>query len=124
MLPIRGVYTGSDFFPSPILDPGSASKNLSILTPKNCFLSSQNYDPRCSSRIRILILYPSRIPDPGDKKAPDPDPQHWMGASNKLAIARCIGMTGAPACRSRRGPPGTRDPHSPAQYPPQLLLAI
>jgi hypothetical protein len=33
---------GSEFFPSRIIiysipDPGSASKNLSILTPKNCF---------------------------------------------------------------------------------------
>jgi hypothetical protein len=26
----------------------------------------------CSFRIRILIFYPSRIPDPGVKKAPDP----------------------------------------------------
>ncbi len=41
------------------------------------FLSSRKYDPGCSSRIRILIFYPSRIPDPGVKKAPDPDPQHW-----------------------------------------------
>jgi hypothetical protein len=36
------------------------------------FLSSRKYDPGCSSRIRILIFYPSRIPDPGVKKAPDP----------------------------------------------------
>jgi hypothetical protein len=35
-------------------------------------------DPGCSSRIRILIFYPSRIPDPGVKRhpIPDPDPQH------------------------------------------------
>ncbi len=47
---IRDVYTGSRiriFF-----HPGSASKNLSILTPK--ILSSRKYDPGCSSRIRIL----------------------------------------------------------------------
>ncbi len=25
----------------------------------------------------MLTFYPSRIPDPGVKKAPDPDPQHW-----------------------------------------------
>jgi hypothetical protein len=30
------------------------------------------YDPGCSSRIRMLTVYPSRIPDPGVKKAPDP----------------------------------------------------
>jgi hypothetical protein len=37
-----------------IPDPGSASKNLSILTPKKpkkCFLSSRKYDLGCSSRI-------------------------------------------------------------------------
>ena len=41
-----------------IPDPGSASKNLSILTPK-MVLSSRKYDPVCSSRIQIL------------------DPEHW-----------------------------------------------
>ncbi len=54
-----------------IPDPGSASKNLSILTQK-WFLTSRKYDPSCSSRIRILTFYPSRILDPGVKKAPDP----------------------------------------------------
>jgi hypothetical protein len=46
VLPIRYVY------------PGSASKNLSVLTQK-MVLSSGKYDPGCSSRIRILIFYPS-----------------------------------------------------------------
>ncbi len=74
---IRDVYTGSririfsiqnnpNFFP-----PGSASKNLSILTQKR-FLSSRKYNPGFSSRIQILTFYPSRIPNPGVKKAPDP----------------------------------------------------
>ncbi len=38
--------------------------------PKNLNLSSQKYDPGCSSRIRILgfYRYPSRIPDPRVKK--------------------------------------------------------
>ena len=49
-----------------IPDPGSASNNL-----KKLFPSSRKYD-ELSSRIRILIFYPSRIPDPGVKKAPDP----------------------------------------------------
>jgi hypothetical protein len=71
----------SDFFPARIPDPnclypGSASKNLSILTPKKqkWFLSSKKYDPGCSSRIPDpdADFYPSRIPDPGVKKAPDP----------------------------------------------------
>jgi hypothetical protein len=59
---------GSEFFPSRIPDPnffhpGSASKNLSILTQKKLFLSSRNYDPGRS--FRIQIFYPSRIPDLG-----------------------------------------------------------
>jgi hypothetical protein len=40
VLRIRDVYPGSNLFPSldPIsFHPGSASENLSILTPKNCF---------------------------------------------------------------------------------------
>ncbi len=48
---------GSEFF-----HPGSASKNLSILTQK-WFLSSRKYNPGCSSRI------------------PYPDPQHWCCGS-------------------------------------------
>jgi hypothetical protein len=63
------VYPGSKFFPSQvrifsIRHTGSESKNLSILTQK-LFLSSRKYDPCCSSRIQILIFYPSRIPHPG-----------------------------------------------------------
>jgi hypothetical protein len=54
-----------------IPDPGSTSNNLSILTPKKLFPSSRKYDPVCSSRIRILIFLP--IPEPGVKKAPDPE---------------------------------------------------
>jgi hypothetical protein len=35
-------------------------------------------DPGCLSWIRILISYPSRIPDPGVKnRISDPDPQQW-----------------------------------------------
>jgi hypothetical protein len=73
---------GSDFFPSRIRtvsipDPGSSSKNLSILTPKKAkkwFLSSKKYDLGCSSRIPDpdADFLPSRIPDPGGKKAPNP----------------------------------------------------
>jgi hypothetical protein len=86
---IRDVNSGSRIPISSIPDPGSASKNLIILTEK-FFLSSRKYDP--GSRIRILIFYPSRIwililylsriqgskrpriPHPGVKKAPDPRP--------------------------------------------------
>jgi hypothetical protein len=81
VLRIRDVYPGSEIIPSRIPDKNffrpasriqifsipdtdSASKNLSILTQNNGF--------KRTSRIRILIFYPSRIPDPGVKKAPDP----------------------------------------------------
>ncbi len=67
MLRIPDVYPGSRIWIFSIPDPESASKNLSILTPKNW-----KHDPGCSSRIRILIFYPSQIPDPGVKKALDP----------------------------------------------------
>jgi hypothetical protein len=56
----------------PDFGSGSASKSLSILKQKIVSKLSE-YDPGCSSRIRNLIFYPSRIPDPGVKKAPDPD---------------------------------------------------
>jgi hypothetical protein len=79
---------GSDFFLSPIRtvsipDPGSASKNLSVLTPKKWLLSSRKYDPGCSSRIPDpdADFYASRIPDPGVKKGTGSwitDPQHWF----------------------------------------------
>ncbi len=76
---------GSEFSPSRIRifsipDSASASKNWSILTQK-LFLSFWKYDPSCSSR--ILIFYPSRIPDPGVKKAPDP----WSGSATLHKIS-------------------------------------
>jgi hypothetical protein len=58
-----------------IPDHGSASKNLSILTPKKpkkWFLSSRKYDSGCSSRIPDPDADFLSIPDPGVKKAPDP----------------------------------------------------
>ena len=63
-------HPGSRIRTVSIPDPGSASKNLSILTPKKTkkwFLSSRKYDPGCSSRIPDpdADFYPSRIPDPG-----------------------------------------------------------
>jgi hypothetical protein len=62
-----------------LLPPNKIYKKK-YFNPKICFLSSWKYDPGCSSRIRILIFYPSRIPDPGVKRhrIPDPDPQHCM----------------------------------------------
>jgi hypothetical protein len=45
-------------------------KEFKYFNPRKWFLSSRKYNPGCSSR--ILTFYPSRIPDPGVKKAPDP----------------------------------------------------
>ncbi len=66
---------GSDFFLSRIQtvsfpDPGSESKNFSILAPKKWFLSSRKYDP--GSRIPDPDADFLPIPDLGVKKAPDP----------------------------------------------------
>jgi hypothetical protein len=49
-------------------------KEFKHFNPKKWFLSSIKYDPGCSSRIPDPdpYFYPSRIPDPGVKKAPDP----------------------------------------------------
>jgi hypothetical protein len=74
---IRDVYPGSRIRTVSIPDPGSSSKNLSIFTPKKAkmwFLSSKKYDPGFSSRIPDpdADILPSRIPDPGVKKAPNP----------------------------------------------------
>jgi hypothetical protein len=46
-----------------IPDPGTASKNLSIVTQK------------IISKLSEIEFLPIRIPDPGVKKAPDPNPQ-------------------------------------------------
>ncbi len=60
-----------------IRDPGSASKNWSILPQKNGFLALGN---------KIRVVHPShsgsRTPDPGGQKGTgsriaEPDPQHW-----------------------------------------------
>jgi hypothetical protein len=74
VLRIRDVYPGSEFFHpgSEFFHPGSPSKNL-ILTQKIVSsVRSRKYDPD---------FLP--IPDPGVKKASDPDPQHcFKGGSN------------------------------------------
>jgi hypothetical protein len=61
-----------------VADPGCLSrirnriKEFKYFYPKKLFLSSRKYDPGSSSWIQILIFYPSLIPDPVVKKAPDP----------------------------------------------------
>ncbi len=67
MLRIRDVHPGFEFFPYRIPD---RHQRFKYFNQKKMFLSSRKYYPGCSSR--ILIFYPSQIPDPGVKKAPDP----------------------------------------------------
>ncbi len=59
-------HPGSEIFPSRI-----RVKEFKYFIPKKRFPSASKYDPGCSSRIRILVFYPSRIPDPGVKRVPD-----------------------------------------------------
>ncbi len=68
--PVQCCGSGMFIPDSNFFHPGSAKNNLSILIPN--WLSCREYAPDCSSRIRILTFYPSRIPDRGVKKAPDP----------------------------------------------------
>jgi|688.fasta_scaffold610557_1 hypothetical protein len=63
-------WCGYGFFPIP--DPGSASKNLSIL-PQKIVLSM----------IRIHSFYTSRIPDPGVKKTLD----HGSGSAKVVRVS-------------------------------------
>ena len=54
-----------------------------------------DYDPGCSSRIRILIFYPSRIQE--SKRHRIPDPQHWFqiyaytGMSTVVVLLKGLG---------------------------------
>jgi hypothetical protein len=78
------------------LHPGSASKNLSILTQK-WFLSSRKYDPGCSFRIPDQDADFLPIPDPGVKEAPDPGSEsaklHVISHSSVCAYFRTICST-------------------------------
>jgi hypothetical protein len=68
------IFSIPDPWPKKFPDPGSESKNLIILTPKNCSQALGNMirDVHTGS-FRILIFYPSRSLDPGVKKVWDPD---------------------------------------------------
>jgi hypothetical protein len=84
VLRIRDVFPdpGSEFFPS----RRSTSKILSILNQKMFFKVSEIW----------LGLIPDQdpeflpIPDPGVKKAPDPDPQHCSKSSVFMLLGVCI----------------------------------
>jgi hypothetical protein len=68
-------YRIRTLFPSQI-----CIKEFKYFYPEKWFLSTRKYDPGCSSRIRILTFYPSRIQDPGsrDKKGTG----SWMRIRN------------------------------------------
>ncbi len=59
--------------------------------PKNCFqdLGIMMWDVHPGSRIRMLVFYPSRIPESGVKKAPDPDPQYCHNFSTLVLYFIC-----------------------------------
>jgi hypothetical protein len=68
-----GSRAGSGFTPL-TNGSGSGSRRLRNMWIRWIRIRIRNTgDPGCSSRIRIMIFYPSRIPDPGVKKASDPE---------------------------------------------------
>jgi hypothetical protein len=82
---IWDVYPGSRIRLFSIPDPRSwiLIKEFKYFNPKKSkkwFLSSKKYDPGCSSPILDpdADFLPSRIPDPGVKKAPNPGSRIWI----------------------------------------------
>ncbi len=84
------VHPGSRIPIFSILDPVSASKNLSIQAKKMV----SKLSVICSSLIWILIFYPSRIPIQGSKKhrIPDqgPEPQHWYFLCGSVILFKIV----------------------------------
>jgi hypothetical protein len=81
-IPVRNVtliFLFSSFFHSRSRIQGQNDSRIRIrikeFKPKKLFQSSWKYDPKCLSRIRILIFHPSRIPGSKRHRIPDPDPQ-------------------------------------------------
>jgi hypothetical protein len=75
-------------YPTRIPDPGSKRfrildtdprQRISVFLTQKLFLSFRNFDPGCSSRIRIMIFTHTVAQIQGSKRhrIPDPDPQHW-----------------------------------------------
>jgi hypothetical protein len=107
------------FIPDPtFFHPGSRIliKEFKYFNPKKAkkwFLSSKKYDPGCSSRILDPNAYfrPSRIPDQGVKKAPNPG-----SGSATLVADPGSGAFLTPGC-------GIRDEH-PGSYIRELRIKI
>ncbi len=104
VLRIRDVYPGSVFFPSRI-----RIKVLKYFTQKIVSKLSEIRPIRPGLFIPV-IFYPSRILDPGVKKAPDP--QHW------LCVCVCRAWAVASPCWSRAPPtPPSSGPSTPSPPP-------
>jgi hypothetical protein len=134
----------SVFFPSRIPDPnlfhpGSASKNLSVLTKKKWFLSTQKYDSSCSSPI---FFYQSRMPDLGSRGQKGTGSRIRIRKTEFQRQQKIITGTRLTATDLRRRHPAVavqhvldagerggrlrraaeqRDPHPPAAPPPAAL---
>ncbi len=120
MLRIRDVYPGSLIPIFPIPDLGSKFfpsririKEYKYFNPKKWFLSTQKYDLRCSSRIRILSF---SHPESRGKKGTGSATLHvgrlTLTYSCRLSTSRCTWPSS-----TRRGRITTKRPRSP---PPQL----
>jgi hypothetical protein len=97
----------SEFFPSRHKS-WIRIKEVEYFNPKILFLSTWKYDLGCSSRIRILSFYPSRIPDPGVKKAPDPGSRSTtLPSTAESSIAPCCVAGGQPPHQQRVQPLAT-----------------
>jgi hypothetical protein len=78
-------HPGSEFF-----HPGSwiRIKEIKYFNPKNGFYALGNMirvvHPGSGSRIRIMTFHPSRIPDPGVKRAPDPGSRTRIRNTGKI----------------------------------------
>ncbi len=92
---------GSEMFPSRI-----RIKEFKYFNPKKWLLSFRKYDPGCSTRIRILTFYPSRIQGSKGHRIPDPDPQH-------RTLVRRLSLFSFPNCDATR----TRNTYLPANHP-------
>ncbi len=94
VLRIRDVYSGSGFFTSRI--PGQKDsriririKELKYFNTKEFLSSRKWYDPGWYD----LDFLPFRIPDPGVKKAPDPESRGQKSTGSRIRISNTANKT-------------------------------
>jgi hypothetical protein len=87
-------HRGSQFFPFLI-----HIKEFRHFSPKKLFLSTRKYDLGCLSEIRIPDPNPEflSIPDPGVKKAPDP--QHCENVDEFVNCSYLVGLKDMYYCK-------------------------